>query len=405
MKKYLLFLVLFLCFSAGQAAEYSVDATIEQDAFYDDNVRLSEDPEGSLGYTLTPTIYFSRNTENLQINADASYGIQRYLDIENLDQEFQRYGLQTDYTTERSRLGIDADLSILPLRSNAEEDSGDFGTTAETTTWSVAPSYSYQITELDELILSGEHSDTSISSSDSNSGSVNDYTDQIINFDWQRQWTERYSTRVGIFYSRFKSMPSSNLGTKTTSDSYGINFSTAFIFLKNWEFEGTIGGRITESENTTEMFDNPLMPMAIIKTTEKDSSMGFLSDITVNYKGERLVSSIYWKSSLTPSTQGQLNEQNTVGLNLAYQLTERLDANIETRYIVTEAASTDDSVERKNLHIEPYLSWQMAPDWTLVGAYRYRLQDTDSSVLNRSVDSNSFTLSINYHWPGLSISR
>ncbi|MBE8232163.1 MAG: hypothetical protein HAW67_00395 [Endozoicomonadaceae bacterium] len=409
MKKYLFILVLSLCFSAGYAAEYKMEATIDQDVFYDDNVRLSENSEGSFGYMLTPVIYFSRHTENLQIGADASYGIQRYLDIDNLDQEVQRYGLQTNYTTERSSWGLNSGLSIVPIRNDAEEDSGDFATNAEKLTWSVSPSFSYQFTERDGLILSASHSDTSISSMDSSSGSLSDSTNQNINIAWQRRWTERYSSTLSVFYSRFESMPTSSVGTETTSNSYGVNFSTTFNFLENWEIEGTIGGRTTESESTVGMLVplNPMDPMGamgILTSKETNSSMGFLSDTAINYTGERLSGSIYWNRSLTPSSQGQLNDKNAVGLGLGYQLTQRLDANLGASYQITESASSDDAITRENINFRTSMSWQMLPDWTLVGAYRYRWQDSGASD-QATVNSNSFTLSINYNWPGLSISR
>lgn len=398
MKKYLFFIVLSFYLTSGQAAEYNVRATIDQDAFYDDNVRLSEDREGSFGYFLTPIVYFSRNTENLQIGVDASYGVQRYVDISDLDQEFQNYGIQTIYNTEKSIWAVEADFGITPLRNNAEQDSGDFGTTAETTTWSVAPSYSYQITERDQLTLAGIYLDRSISTADPTADSLSDFTNYRVNLDWQRQWTERYSSVISVFYSRFESMPTSIIGTETTGNTYGIDFSSAYSFQENWAIAGTIGGRITESKN---IFRVPIMPVGIMETREDETTLGFLSDIAVNYSGERLVGSFFWTSSLEPSTQGQLNEQQSVGMNLAYRLTQRVNATFDTSYLVTESASSDDSDERENFNIRTAVDWQITPDWTMIGAYSYQRQESDTET----ADSNSFTLSINYNWPGLSISR
>ncbi|MGJ0491432.1 hypothetical protein [Methylobacter sp.] len=395
--------------SGLDAAEWSVNANVNQSLSYNDNVRmLLRDPQGSVIYELTPTISFARKTEAWDIAGDASYGLQHYTDLEAFDNNPQNYGLSTTYRTERSNTGLSARYSIAPSQNFAEQDTGNFASNANRESYMVTPTYSYRFTELDSLISSATYSKSTYSrnSFDDNGTGFNTFSDnenKAINIGWQRQWSELFMQSISVFYSNYESTGQIN----SSSDSYGINLSSNYQLSEKWQFSGTIGGRITDTSTETVIIPG------LLTATDQNTSEGFLTDIGVHYKEENLSSNFGLSRSLIPSGQGQLTEQTRVSLDFSYQITERLSSGLMTSYQETDSVSGSNDglgLSRTNIRVSPNVNWKLTEDWLLSASYAYRQQEKpDSAAIVNSragtAESNIFMLSINYNWPGLSISR
>lgn len=383
----ILFSILFL--PLAKAAEWKMNAAVKQNISFDDNVRMREDATGSFIYQIIPTANFSYKTETSAIEANINYGIQRYLSIKELNRNSQRYNLKGYYSTERSYWELNLSLTTAPARNTAQQDSGNFSSNAEKSTRSIAPVFSYNLTELDTLTLSPSYSTTSYST---DNFSDNDNTK--ITLALKHQWTIRYTNSLSIFYSKFDSVKSGDdLTRKTNSDSYGINLASTYLWSENLQISSTWGIRMTGSENT------------IGNNTLKTEGIGFLSNSIIKYTGENYWLTFNLNRSLVPSSRGQLNEQNRVGLKLNYDMSYYLSTNIQGLYQTSESASSnsDETRVRKNLSLKSSLNWKIAKDWTFSASYRYRQQDR--STENSKANSNSFMLSINYNWQGLSVAR
>lgn len=381
------FLIILLFSSTCYADQWAIDGKIRQEFAYDDNVRMSESPKGSVEYKLTPVLNLSHKTETSLIYINTSYGIQRYLAMSDLDRAIQNHKVGANYLTEKSNWSIVASMNIAPSRNTAVEDSGNFNSNSQKTTFSIIPSVSYYLTELDVLKLNTHYSQTTYSTTDfSNNLSYS------IGLDWQRQWTERYSSSVNLSYSSFQSS-NTNLNTKLDSGTYNINVSSTYFLTEQWKLFAVIGGRVTFSENS--FAGNGI----------KSQSKGFLIDSGVSYKGESSFSQLSFNRSLMPSSQGQLQEQNKLNLNLSYQFTEHLSALLTASYQLTNRSATNgEKNSRKNVILQPSINWHFLQDWTMSGSYRYRSQKSTGSQ-NKDVASNLFMLTINYNWDGLSLSR
>ncbi|WAK01150.1 hypothetical protein [Methylobacter sp. YRD-M1] len=388
--------------SSLDAAEWIVDGTVNQSLSYNDNVRmLPENAEGSVVYNLTPTLNFARMTEVWDIQGRASYGVQHYTDIEELDQNPQDYGLSTVYRTERSNTGLSASYSIVPSQNFAEQDTGNFATNAKRNNLTVTPTYSYRFTELDSLISSASYSKSTYSNpgSGNNDTIINNFNDnevKSINVGWQRQWSELFAQSISVFYSNYNSTGRIN----SESNSYGINLTSSYQLSEEWQFSGTIGGRITDTS-----IDTVIIP-GLLTAINQNTSEGFLTDIGVHYKGENLSSNFGLSRSLVPSGQGQLTEQTRVSLDFSYRITERLSSGLTASYQETDSVSDINGglgQSRTNTWVSPNINWELTQDWLLSASYAYRNQDRKNP--DRTADSNIFMLTINYNWPGLSISR
>jgi len=376
--KYILLMLSFAVSSVSYAAEWSIEGSVRQDIFYDDNVFLSENNrEGSLGYILIPEIVFAHRTDNSEISAHASYGLQRYFNVKGLDFELQNYGLKTRHNlTERFEWGGRIEYSILPERNGADSFLEDPTSSAERTTKLISPYVSYKLTELDTLKLSLRYSE-SISSA--NQSVTN--TNKNINADlgWSRKWTERYSTRINFSYEIYNS-------ESISSDTVGIRIYMKYLLSETWSVFTTFGGRMTESSS---------------------SSIGFLVDTGVNYSGENLTGKLSGGRSLLPSSDGQLREVDQLKLDLSYLFTSQLSAGFSGSYRISGngvSSNENDSNQRELINLGPYVNYQLNPEWSLSASYQYRLQKGDA-LGGTSGYSNLLMLSINYNWQGLRIAR
>ena len=471
-EKYLKFtwLILFPLISIfpANAAEWSVDANINQDISYDDNVTMREEEEGSFIYNLTPVVNFSHKTDVSEISANASYGFQHFFDIEALDfRERQRYGVEGEYSlTERMTWGLSADYSIAPGRDSAEEDSGIFGDSTDRTAYSILPSISYKLSEQDNLMLFGGYTDTSYSdpefdfdrpsefennqlpnkeskdpngdfidlvSSRASSSIQNDYENIHIGFEWSRLWSERFSSSLRTSYSRYESeritprvkvpvtVPNPSDFESITSDLCGrnnqftncVDVPEGFDSVTSNSFDIMVSSRYLLFENW-ELYGGiggrftKTKDNVIHNKDGNDFEPGFLFDVGTIYTGESLSADFSISQSNAPSARnGREEEQFRVSLDLNYIITERLSTALVSSYQESESISERgvSTNKRTNFSVQPSVSWRINPDWTVSTSYRYRYQERPIGDVKEEANSNLYMISLNYRWQGLSISR
>lgn len=380
-------LIVLLFSSTSYADQWSIDGRIKQDFAYDDNVRMLQSPKGSIEYKLTSMLNLSHKTDTSLLYIETSYGIQRYLAMSELDRALQHHKIGGNYSTEKSDWSIVASMNIAPSRNTAVEDSGNFDSNAQKTIFSISPSVSYHLTELDTLGLNTHYSQTTYSTTNFSSN-----LSHLVSLDWQRQWTERYSSSVSFSHSSFQSS-NTNLNTKLNSQTYNINLSSTYLLSEQWKLFTVVGGRITFSENS------------LAGNGMKSQSKGFLINSGISYKGESSSSQLGFKRSLMPSSQGQLQEQNKLNLNLSYHFTEHLTTSVTASYQLTNRSATNgEKNSRENIILQPSINWHFLQDWTMNGSYRYRSQKS-AGTQNKEVASNLFMLTISYNWDELNLSR
>ncbi len=370
----------------ANATEWRLNGNVKQDTGYDDNVRMQKQAQGSFEYLLTPQLSVARKEQDWDINANASYGLQQYTDIDGLDYSPQNYGAQSEYRTARTRWGLNASYADTLSRNNAVQDTGNFASASNQVKWAVSPSFSYLLTQRDSVTITAGYNKTAYSSS-----ALSSSDGQSANMTWQRQWNERLTHNIGFAYTHYQF---GSLGNSSTADSYSLTAMLAYKLTQLWSIQGSLGGRVTES--LTESGQQALL---------QQISSGFLADLSFTYTGEQITSSLKLGRSLAPSSQGNLNEQTQLAWNAGYKLNKRWQAAIGTSYQMSKATSqnslTNNSFNnRNNLTVTPNLNWLITPEWVAQLSYRYRQQD--SLYL---AESNMLMLTLTYNWQGFSISR
>jgi hypothetical protein len=433
-------LLIIINITSSNADEWKVNAGIVQNISYDDNVIMRGDDipindddqnRASLIYKVTPSLNLSHKTDVSDISAFASYGVQRYFDIKKFDRNHQNYGIKGQYNTERIRWELDSSYSVTPSRDTAQQESGEFDIDAERKSFSISPSVSYEITEQDSLSFLTQYINAQYSINDSDRKELTDERctsalfnanklDTSCNFSnynvidfkllWSRKWSERYRSSLDVFYTNFKSSKIITDEDELKSHTGGANITSTYIFSESLDLFGTVGFRVTKTNDTTNrsfiILADPEDPNSVDKFSTKEGSNepGWLLNIGANYHDNNWQTEFVVYHGLEPSSQGGLLDQTKVSIDLRYDFTERLYATLLSDYQISKPHEGEN--ERTNVTFHPSISWRLNPEWTLSTSYRYRYQKRFlRSNEEEEADSNLYMLSINYRWQGLNIAR
>ena len=382
MKFLLVFLIAFFS-SASNADNWIFNFQAETDLSYDDNVTMSNTPQESIVYKVLPTVTALYQNETFETTANAAYGTQRYIDIDGFDFILQEYDIKSIFHMETAKFGLSAGYKSKPNIESAQEDTGDFNTSSIRTVISVKPFFSHQFTDIDSIgVKLGYRTVTSTEASFADIDSKN------INLIWSRQWTERLTSNLEIFYKNyeFRERVSSPI-SETISDNYGVSISTDFLINDRFSITGGIGFRHTDTEEKSN-----------IGGTERRDSNGFITTIIMNYKGENLKASFSINRNLVPSSRGELNEQSSLALNLHYQITDNVYTSFLANYQKSDRENNNGNNNRKrtNINIKPAIHWRTTKHLLLSASYKYRFQDDSEDTF--TAHSNTFMLSANFNY-------
>ena len=369
--------------SVASAAEWALTATLDPSVEYDDNVFLDEEEQSSIHLFSSPTVVFSHALENTSSSLSLGYKLDRYTSLSELDTENPFARVSSSYQWERSLVGLDASYIEDTTRTDAANDTGDFTTQSIVKNKTLSPSYSYQLTERDSLSLNGTYSEREYSTTD-----FSDNETKSLSMGWQRQYTERLNGGVSATVSNYQS---EGVNSSSENDNYNLSLTAGYQWSETWQFSGQVGVRQLKSEQTS------------FGVTEKNNSSGSSFNFSASHQTELDNLTVSVSRALSPSSSGDVNEQQGLTVNWSRQLGDTLTANISASYQETTSASEDSSDEkRENISFTPSLRWQFERNLGLNLTYNYREQkETDQA----DVDSNAVSLTLIYDWDGLRASR
>ena len=378
-------IIFLLATPALSAAEWSVDTVIGPSFGYDDNVLLQDDEQGSFDFSMRPTLVFGRAEENFSSYLSIGYSVERYASLARLDSENPFMALTTDYQMERTQFSLSADYTKDTTRSEALDNTGDFSTNSTLRRRGISPSISYQLTEVDTISTNFNYSETDYSTSDFSSTKT-----RALTLGWQRQFTERFSSGLNATASNYKS---GALLFSNDDDSYNFALTLDYQLSELWSLEGNLGYRILNTERKGNF-----------GTMSRDRSTGSSFSLLTIHEDELNTMSLELSKELSPSSEGNVNEQERIAVSWSRELSERWRSGVTASYQETISATNNNSNNRKNLDFSPSLRWQFASNMGIDFKYHYRRQQT-ASITNGDVDSNSISVTLDYDWDGIKASR
>jgi hypothetical protein len=368
----------------AQAAEWSLTSTLNPTSKYDDNVFLSDtNKQDSFQFQIKPTLIGSYALENVDYSLSLGYAIDRYLSLSYLDRENPFINFNTSHRSERSTWGLSAGYVQDSTRNDAEFDTGNFRTESTVTTRSLSPSYSYQLTEKDSLSISGGYTERTYSTDD-----YGDNESVTLSTGWQHQFSERLSSGFNFSATNYQSERSF---TSTDNDIYNLGATLNYQITELWSLSGQLGMSKLNGEQT------------ILGFKDDSTSSGTSYNMTANRKGELDNFSITIFRGLTPSSTGQVNEQDRISASYSRKLTETISASLNTSYQETSSALQDSTNDRKYLNFSPSIKWQFERNLGLSLGYNYRQQKRSDPSTDAT--SNAVFVTLLYDWDGLRASR
>jgi hypothetical protein len=390
MNRFILTILLATGLASGvNAAEWALTATLDPSYGYDDNVEMEEDEQGSSIVEFNPTLTTSYELEDMQSALTIGYAIERYASFSELDTENPFVGFDIQHQRERSSYGLEASYREDSTRNEAEDNTGDFTSTSTVARRSISPSFNYQLTELDLLLLNGNYSDSRYSTSD-----FSDYETKSLTAGWQHQFTERFAGGFNVTVANYQS-DGRGLNTDSDNDNYNLSATLSYELSELWQVSGEVGVRKLKAEETN-----------TLGVVTNDTSTGSTYDFEAIRKSELDTVSIAVSRGLLPSSDGDVNERDRINITWIRQLSETLSSRVDGSYQETTSAIDEGSrEERENLYISPSLTWQFEPDLGLEFAYNYRQQKESESEVDEDVNSNAVFVTLIYNWDGIRASR
>jgi hypothetical protein len=399
---YALLLAALLLVATGRSeAAWLVEPSLELNATYDDNVRLSEaDEQDSIVTTGTAQLRVRNVTERSEVAAVGGVGYVAYSDVDELDNEdlqFLRFVGRRN--TERAEFGFRAfgqrDLVLRRLAPILDPLDGS------------TP---------DPVPGTGDPDGDPLDANDLSVGTVNEQV-RRVRFDLapyvQMNLTERTDVRLGLTYGQrnFDGAGERAGLQDTTTSGADVRLRRAVTPLTSINL--TVGYALLESDTAADVdtyratagWQHQLTPATEIGAevgatrTEGDLS----SDTNVRYRVHAVrvapLNRLRFQAERTAvaSPFGGVVQADRLNLDYRHLVSERTELSIAAYGFRSERIGEGGQDDRKYAEVGPELFWNATPSWRLGLGYRYRWTEREES--DGTAHSNAVSVSVRYQPP------
>jgi len=403
-------LLVLACIVPGKdvaAAEWALKGALDQQLLYNDNISLSTIRKESVaGYHLAPSLQATRKTGSLDVGLEGQGDIRRY-DDSRWDCNNYNLGSNNGYRAKRSVFSLSGGYSVSCSYSQQITDTGLLVPASQTENYRVAPSWAWQWTSRDQLILGTSYSKTSynnsLNGSTSNIGTGFSGNDTYsVNLGGNHEWSRRLSLNEKLFFSNVQY----TAANASIQNLFGFQLGANYKINHDWAISAGGGPLWVDtqlSSNSTSGQSSSL-------------SLGSVANINLSYSTQLTQFSTGFSNAVNPSAIGQTLETSSTFANYSYHLTKHLLLDLTSNYSRSKSIggqSFDNSTNQFNrsyFTVAPGIAWELAKNWKLKGSYVYRWQDyqQDNNFQNLNTgtsDSNAVMFSVGYSWDGIRASR
>jgi hypothetical protein len=413
-------LVVVACCFAGKdsaAAEWGVTGKLGQQFQYNDNIALTTTRKSSVvGYLLNPAFQASRKTENLDLVLDGLADIRRYSDS-IWDCDNFNLAAHGEYRTRRSIFNLNGEYGVSCSYATQLADTGLIVPNTESETYRLAPSWTWQWTARDQLILDATYSRISysnsqngIASGDDSSVIFNGNDTYTVGLGGKHQWDRHLSLNGKLYFSHIQ-----YTGVNaSTQNLFGFQLGGNYKIARFWTIDA-YGGPVwvdTQDDDSS----------AVSSSGSSSVSVGSNVNINLNYDGPSGKLSLGYYNTVNPSAIGQTLQAQSFFANYSYYLTRHLTVDFSGNYDQSESTgggSIDNAgsqFDRTYFTLATGITWSLTKHWQLRGSYAYSWQDYQQAqglqnlegITNLNVgssESNAVMLSLSYSWDGIRLSR
>ena len=356
--------------AAGWVADFSFDA----DAAYDDNFLMSDTEQESWIYSVKPEVSLIYLTPVVTSELDAKLAVKRYSEFDQFDSEDPAFNWKNSYKTARSTWSMDFGYRESSQRDFAEEDTGQFDSNTIVETVYVDPSVVFRVTEKDDLGIS-----LGFTERDYDADDFSDNENETVGLNWQHKVDEVLSTTANISVSKYQA-DRPNINTNET-DYENITVGFIYQYSESLNINGSTG--YFQSDSRKRIISGPAVVIVDSENT------GLLLNLGMNYSQEKTDWSLSLSRGLYPSSQGDVEERDSLGIGFEHRFTTRSSSGINVSWYNTNSVDND----RESINISPYYHYRLTEKLTLQTSYVFRSFDRQ---LGGEVDSNRVKLGLRY---------
>ena len=356
--------------AAGWVADFSFDA----DAAYDDNFLMSDTEQESWIYSVKPEVSLIYLTPVVTSELDAKLAVKRYSEFDQFDSEDPAFNWKNSYKRARSTWSMDFGYRESSQRDFAEEDTGQFDSNTIVETVYVDPSVVFRVTEKDDLGISLGYTERDYDADD-----FSDNENETVGLNWQHKVDEVLSTTANISVSKYQA-DRPNINTNET-DYENITVGFIYQYSESLNINGSTG--YFQSDSRKRIISGPAVVIVDSENT------GLLLNLGMNYSQEKTDWSLSLSRGLYPSSQGDVEERDSLGIGFEHRFTTRSSSGINVSWYNTNSVDND----RESINISPYYHYRLTEKLTLQTSYVFRSFDRQ---LGGEVDSNRVKLGLRY---------
>jgi hypothetical protein len=360
--------------AASLAAGWVVDFAVDADATYDDNFLMNESEQDSWVYSLKPEVSLIYVSPVIKSELDAKLALKRYSEFDQFDSEDPAFNWKNSYKKERSTWSLDFGYSENSQRDFAEEDTGQFDSNTLVETVYVDPSVIFRVTEKDDLGISFGYTERDY---DANDFSDND--NQSVGLNWQHKIDEVLSTTANISVSEYSSERPDFDTNKTDYEKITAGF--IYQYSESMSINGSAG--YFQSDSSKRILTGPVVLVVDSENT------GVLLNLAMNYSQESNDWSLSLSRNLYPSSQGDVEERDSVGIGFEHRFSARSSTGINLSWFDTDSALGS----RESINISPYYHYRLTERLKLQTSYDFRNFDRQSTG---EVESNRVKIGLRY---------
>ena len=355
--------------AAGWVADFSFDAN----ATYDDNFLMNNAEQESWIYTLKPEASLIYASPVMTSELQTSLALKRYSEFDQFDSEDPAIDWKNSYQRERSTWSLDFGYSENSQRDLAEDDTGQFDSNTIVETIYANPGVSYRITEKDDLGISFSHTERDYDQDD-----FFENDNQTVSINWQRKVTQAFSTTVMFSDSRYSAERSAISTVETDYERATVGF--IYKYSEGTTLNGSAGYFQSDSRE--------LVGQPTVLIIETDNS-GLLLNFSVDHSQQKNKWSLSLSRSLYPSSQGNVEERDSVRAAFDRELSGRSTSGISLSWHETSF----DADNRESINISPYYHYRLTEKLKFQTSYSFRGFDRETTD---KVESNRIKMGLRY---------
>ena len=357
-------------FAAGWVADFSVDA----DATYDDNFLMNDAERESWIYSVKPEASLIYVSPVVKSELDARLALKRYSEFDQFDSEDPAFNWKNSYKRERSTWSLDFGYSENSQRDFAEQDTGLFDSNTIVETVYVDPGVVFRVTEKDDLGISFGYTERDYDAND-----FSDNENHTVGINWQHKIDEVLSTTFNISDSQYSADRLNVDSNETDYEKVTVGF--IYQYSESMSINGSTG--YFQSDSRKRILSGPAVVIV-----DSDNT-GVLVNLSMNYSRERNDWSLSLSRNLSPSSQGDVEERDSVGVGFEHRFSGRSSSGINIAWYNTDSDVTD----RESINISPYYHYRITEKLKLQTSYSFRRFDRQAID---QVEANRLKIGLRY---------